>query len=121
MRYSKYPNDWLYTDYSKTFLSITGSHFNKEESDFVDKKLCDTTTFNDMKKLYYDVVYELDFYPRWIIKLFLQLRLKKILVKLEAPQSIINVHKEFADLILHQAIRAYLKYKSSDLRNHFDM
>lgn len=101
-------SSWPYSMYVYVFKQTTGcERLTDEETEFLED-FSDSRNSSSSKALYSHALFMMRrFYPLFIIRWALQKKLKNMCIKENAPKSILSIHKEFAEIILNDAMKHY--------------
>ena len=100
--------DWLYEDAIKVYKDRTGSKPPEEEKEFL-KEFFNTYNDDGAKSIYYMAIFRLKRgYYKFVVLFFIERALKKEFER-ENLDSLVALHKIFAQKMLNNAIKAYCK------------
>jgi len=106
---SYYSRDWLYEDAIKVYKDRTGSKPLEEEKEFL-KEFFNTYNDDGAKSIYYMAIFRLKRgYYKFIVLFLIERALKKKFKSGENLDTLVKLHKIFAQKILNNAIKAYCK------------
>lgn len=107
MRY--YDKNWLHKEYQELFLDTTGTEATKQEKEFI-KKYFNPYKEDGSKYIYYEAIFRLKRgWPKFAVFYLIKQSFKKEFIKHEELESLILLHKVFAEKMLNDAIKAYCK------------
>jgi len=106
---SYYSKSWLYDEYKRLFLDITGAEPNKEEKEFL-KNYFDPFNETGAKPIYYMAIFRLKRgYYKFFVYFLIAKKFKKDFKKAENLETLVALHKIFAKKMLNDSIKAYCK------------
>lgn len=104
-----YSKNWLYQSMSTAFQKTTGAKFSKEEQEYA-YSMFNTNEDTAAKIVYYDTVFRFKRnYPKFLVSILIQYEFKKMLKETNAPDSIISISSELANVSFFGALKAYCK------------
>ncbi len=93
--------------YEDMFRKKTGAYFTKEEKKYI-IDFGDANNMSSSKRIYIQAIYCMKrFVPIIIIRLIIQIKVKKAFKNEEAPESFQILYKDFAEIILLTAMKKY--------------
>ena len=93
--------------YEDMFKEKTGAKFTQDELKYV-FVYSDSSRMSSSKKIYSHALYCMKrFYPLFLIRLIVQMKVKQTFMRENAPQSIQLLYKDFAEIILYSAMKKY--------------
>lgn len=104
-----YNKNWLLESYIEIFVNNTGSQPSEKEKEYL-SQLLNISKETIGKQIYYTAIYRLKrWYPRFLVYILISITLKRYLIKTNAPESLIQLYKEFSKYTLNSAVKAYCK------------
>jgi len=106
---SYYHKNWLYDEYLQLFLDTTGAKLTVDEKNSL-KNYFNTYAEGGAKSIYYMAIFRLKRgWYKFLVYLLISRALKKDFQKDESMNTLVPLHKIFAEKMLNDAIKAYCK------------
>ena len=104
--YNKY---WLYDGYKKLYVNLIGAKPTEDEVKFL-KVFYDPHNNDGGKKIYYMAIFRLKRgWYKFFVYYLIKKSLKKSFLEHKNLDTLVFIHKEFAQKMLNDSIKAYCK------------